>query len=238
MIEEALRRRFPAPAWALLFQVRNQTGYAKATLRTADAVAFSLYPSRGLDIEGIEIKRSRTDWKKELGNPDKAAEFIRFTHRWWIAAPTGVVEAGELPSEWGLLTVNKAGALKATVQAPRRDAKPMPHSMVCAIMRNMAQAEEAAITKRIRDERQQAVEEAGKYAANKAARYEEIVEQFKTVTGIDLRVAWDREKMLEAIAEYQRNGNLTDKVDRAVRGLDGLTRTLDDLRSLLSEMSE
>ena len=48
----ALRARHPSEAWAFLSHVRNGTGYARRTARTADALAFSLWPSRGLGSTG------------------------------------------------------------------------------------------------------------------------------------------------------------------------------------------
>jgi hypothetical protein len=46
----------------------------------------SLWPSRGIELHGIEIKVSRNDWLKELGDPAKADEIARFCDRWWVAA--------------------------------------------------------------------------------------------------------------------------------------------------------
>lgn len=74
---ELLRRRYPAPAWAFLEEVRNQTGYAR-TIRTADALAMSLYPSRGLHLHGFEVKVSRADWFRELNDPKKAEEIAAY----------------------------------------------------------------------------------------------------------------------------------------------------------------
>lgn len=60
-IEAALARIYSQPEWAILFDVGNATG-GRAT-RRADAVAMSLWPSRGLELYGFEIKVSRADWK-------------------------------------------------------------------------------------------------------------------------------------------------------------------------------
>ena len=59
-----LRYRFCQPEWAFLSQVRNGTGYLRTT-RTADALAMSLWPSRGLHLYGFEIKVRKSDWKKD-----------------------------------------------------------------------------------------------------------------------------------------------------------------------------
>jgi hypothetical protein len=102
-IFELLQKRYEAPAWALLPQVADGTG-ANAN-RRADAVAMSLYPSRGLEIHGFEIKVRRRDWLNELANPGKADAVAIHCDRWWIVAPPGVVELAELPTPWGLFEV-------------------------------------------------------------------------------------------------------------------------------------
>jgi len=55
---ELLQKRFPSEEYACLPQVRNATGYS-SVIRTADAIAMSLWPSRGLDLHGFEFKSLR-----------------------------------------------------------------------------------------------------------------------------------------------------------------------------------
>ena len=50
---EALKTRYNSPEYCLLPQVRNSTGYS-SKVRTADAIAMSLWPSRGLTLTGFE----------------------------------------------------------------------------------------------------------------------------------------------------------------------------------------
>lgn len=53
----ALRHHYPAREYALLPQVGNGTG--SRCNRHADALALSLWPSRGLHLNGFEIKSHR-----------------------------------------------------------------------------------------------------------------------------------------------------------------------------------
>ena len=87
-IEDALRFSFPEDQYALLFEVRNSTGYGKR-IRSADALAMSLWPSRGLELIGFEIKRSRIDWLKELSQPEKAEEICRFCDQDYASRDAG-----------------------------------------------------------------------------------------------------------------------------------------------------
>ena len=95
----ALSRKFCAPEYAFLSQVRNQTGFRRR-VRTADALAISCYPSRGIYLYGFEIKVDRYDWLNEMKNPEKAEEIGRNCHFWMVVAPAeGVVKRSELPAK-------------------------------------------------------------------------------------------------------------------------------------------
>ena len=75
-IINALAAKFKAPEYAFLTEVRNSVGFS-SKVRTADAMAMSLWPSRGLYMTGFEVKVSRADWKKELEQPEKAEELAQ-----------------------------------------------------------------------------------------------------------------------------------------------------------------
>lgn len=138
-----LRRRYPAERYALLPQVRNGTvrngtGFSRRVVRTADAVAVGLWPSRGLEVEGFEIKVDRRDWLRELARPDKAEEIAGYCDRWWIVAPDmSICPSDEIPSAWGLLLPVR-GSLQAARAASKLDPKPLDRSFVAALLRKAA----------------------------------------------------------------------------------------------------
>jgi hypothetical protein len=125
------------PAWAFVPKVRNAAGFQAN--RTIDALAMSLWPSRGLEIHGHEIKVSRSDWLRELKDPAKAEAFTDMCDRWWIVAGDAkIVAAGELPPTWGLMVATGRG-LKITVQAPElppTEAPWMPKTFLAALLRS------------------------------------------------------------------------------------------------------
>ncbi len=132
-VEAAVKKRFERPAWALLWQVGNATGFG--CNRHADAVAFSLWPSRGLELHGIEIKVSRQDWLKEIAAPAKAEEIAKFCDRWWlVVGDAAIVRDGELPATWGLLVL-KGKKLFCVKEAPKLKPEPMPRSFIAALFR-------------------------------------------------------------------------------------------------------
>jgi hypothetical protein len=77
---------------------KNSTG------QRCDFLVVSLWESRGLAIDGHEIKVSRTDWLKELATPAKADTWWSVCHRWWLVVPdASLIHDGELPDGWGLM---------------------------------------------------------------------------------------------------------------------------------------
>lgn len=135
----ALAARYPTNAWAFLTQVRNGTGWAREP-RTADALALGLWPSRGLELHGFEVKVSRGDWLAELKAPEKADAIARFCHRWWlVVGHAEIVQPGELPAAWGLL-VPAGDKLRCAVEATKLDPKPLDALIVAAMLRRASDA--------------------------------------------------------------------------------------------------
>lgn len=133
-----LRLRYTAPEWAFMAQVRNGTGFTRKVTRTADALAMSLYPSRGLHLHGFEVKVSRSDFVKELKTPEKAEDIARFCSFWWIVAPdTNVAPVEMVPANWGLL-VMKGDGLTVAKQATFKESAPLDTPMIASIFRNVA----------------------------------------------------------------------------------------------------
>lgn len=114
--------------------------------RYADAVAVNLWPSRGLEVLGFEIKASRRDWVKELKSPSKSAEIQKYCDRWWVVAGgANIVQAGELPPTWGLLVVHGGGSkqrLVCTQEAPKLEAQPLDKAFLLSMLRRAAELEE------------------------------------------------------------------------------------------------
>lgn len=153
-IKAALRARFCAPEWAIMFEVGDGTGMNHR--RWADAVAMNLWPSRGMEIHGFEIKASRSDWLRELKNPAKAESVQRYCDRWWIVAPPDVVKDGELPPTWGLYEA-KDGKLRKAVEAPALTPQPVDRSFVAAMLRRASGVDEdevrAAVAAQVEEQR-------------------------------------------------------------------------------------
>lgn len=115
-LREMLREKFKGSDWALFEEVRDATGYGAS--RSCDAIAMNLWPSKGLELHGFEIKANRADWLNELRDPDKSAVFRQFCDRWWLVAASKTVIKNDLPEGWGLL-YPRGGKLVTSRGAPK-----------------------------------------------------------------------------------------------------------------------
>lgn len=181
-IARRLAVRFSPPEYAFLTQVRNGTGYIRKTGRTADALAMSLWPSRGLGLYGFEIKSTRSDWKRELKQPAKAEDICQFCNRWYVVtADESMIEPGELPEQWGWMACRGAGLI-CKVEAPARQATPLDLPMLCAIFRRVQESTvpycdvQAKIDKGIETRRQ--------FDARELERLREQIKAFKDASGV------------------------------------------------------
>ena len=142
-VHAALRLRYTQPEWALMFEVAASTGWAG---RYADAVSMSMYPSRGLAVHGHEVKVSRSDWGREMKNPDKAEAISRYCDYWWVVTTPGIVKDGELPMGWGLMEL-QGGRLKIVTKAAQREPVPLDRAFVAAMLRRAHEIDSATVEK-------------------------------------------------------------------------------------------
>lgn len=135
--------------YAFLTHVRDEAGFSGS--RTMDALAMSLWPSRGLALHGFEVKCSRSDWVKELRTPEKAEKLASRCDYWWlVVADPAIVKPGELPEGWGLLVATPPkideetgrkvlGTLRVVKAAPKQalneDKRLITRSWLVALLR-------------------------------------------------------------------------------------------------------
>lgn len=220
-----VRARFCAPQYGLLWEVGNSTGLKCS--RHIDALAMSLWPGRGLDLIGMELKVSRGDWVKELKSPGKSEPILKFCNRWYlVAAEASIVKPGELPETWGLM-VPRGKALAVVKEAPKLKPEPVTKDFLAAIFRQSSlqssdagayKAAHAAGWEEGREYARETFEREHRHAMKELETMRAALADFTKETGIDLR------------SGYMWNGE-PKKIGRAVRMvLDGKhRRDLDEL---------
>lgn len=208
---DLLGNRFCPPAWAFIPQVRNGTGFLSVT-RTADAIAMGLWPSRGLHLNGFEIKVNRGDWLGELKRPDKAEEIAQFCDFWWIVAPKDLIKVEELPTPWGLM-IPHGKTTKIIKQAEQLEPIPIDKLFLAAILRRTQEtitpqarlnAEFKEGEKRGKGKAQQNFE----YAEGIHKELEEKVAKFEKLSGVKIMDSWRVEDAAEAVKMVMKGEHL------------------------------
>lgn len=133
-IRRAMLARWTAQEWAIMWEVTPATG-AHARQRYADAVMMSLWPSRGLEIHGVEIKVSRSDWKREARDPTKAEAVGAYCDRWWVhVAPKVIHDLSEVPPAWGVREFD-GKAWRTVREAEKTAARALDRGFLASLLR-------------------------------------------------------------------------------------------------------
>jgi hypothetical protein len=246
----ALARRHRPPAWAFLEQVRNSTGWAGN--RTADAIALSLWPSRGLHLHGFEVKTHRSDWLRELRQPDKTEEGVcRYCHFWWIAASEGVIfhDQDDVPESWGVYEIRK-GRVYTIKKAPQLSPEPPDVGFVAAVLRKVTEATvptsavDEIVRERVEAERDRWTKGSARRAEDTERTLERLREQvmeFQDAAGFTEQkltimnlYGWrKRPKEIGAAVKLVLDGGLDGKRDELTRTRDRFQQISDELTALL-----
>jgi hypothetical protein len=202
-IRTAMRMLFKQPEWSLMFEVANATG--GAANRYADAVAMSLWPSRGLELHGFEIKVSRSDWRNEAKKPEKAEAIAKYCDRWFVVAPPGVVPLEELPPAWGLKTYD--GKWKTEREAQKTDAATISRPFLAALLRRggggLSEGEIAVLLEQRDQQREKLFQErVDREVERRLREFKElkaVVAEFEAASGVQISKQWDAEKIGAAV---------------------------------------
>lgn len=170
-IRLAMSKRWAAPEYAIMWEVSNATG-GRAS-RYADAVIMSLWPSRGLELHGVEIKISRADWKREAADPAKAEAIARYCDRWYVHTAPGVVDdLSDLPPAWGLREFD-GRAWRTIREAAKNEPEPVTRSFLAALLRRADETMRLMINEATREARDMVSDEIEKHRQTRNREIEE-----------------------------------------------------------------
>lgn len=185
----------PGDQYSCLFEVRDATGFSAR--RSIDAVVMALWPSLGLELFGMEIKVSRSDWLREIKDPEKASSTFEYFDRWYLVAPADVAKPEEIPQPWGWL-VPEGGRLRTAREAAKNSAvRPVDRKFLGALLRKTARQDDVAVEAEI--ERRNAAMEADfeacierriKERLSRVEHLKEEVEAFEAASGIKVSDGW------------------------------------------------
>lgn len=243
-----LERRYATEqGWLLFHEVANRTGFASGY---ADAMALSVWPSRGIELHGFEIKHSRSDLLTELKDENKAAKFMKFCHHWWLVVSNAKFADGvEVPKTWGILAPRN-GALYQVRAAPELEAEAWTPEFIASLMRRFHEAH----VKKDADAIKQLVEERAEAMAQQIAKQREAspkdrwqreaetlrrrLEEFERKSGIDTSRSWeagDIGEMVTMLLAARRDKQLQHHLQR---GLEAAERIAKSLRGALKNAEQ
>lgn len=221
-ILDRLEQRYSRPHWVFLRELRNDTGFQSS--RACDALAVGIYHSRGQHIIGFEKKVSRSDWLRELKEPDKAEAIAQFCDQWNVVVPDPeIVHLDELPATWGLLHV-KGSKINTIKPAPTLTPRPLDRGMLAAIIeRSIEQALKPYLISKSEAKQQEldAAFERGKLSAahelELAQRLQEQVNAFEDASGIHITGYYGGKELGERVKAAQDRDRFIRDGERAIK---------------------
>ena len=234
-----LQGTFSEPNYITLEEVRDATGFDG--VRTADALAISLYRSRGKALWGFEMKVSRADWLKELKQPEKAESILRYCDYWALVVPNkDIVKSGELPPTWGMYVAQKT-RLKCVVPCPKLEPLPMSMTMFTAIAyalnRKQSKADEAILRKEREEGYKEGVKRSGSdFYERSYTTLQEKMKEFEEGSGLNIEYGWDKPYKIGQIVRSILSGDKNLK--SALRDIEYSIKQAERLKSTLEEQAK
>ncbi len=189
---EIIRKRYPESQYALLEEVSDAAGFQRS--RSADYITIGLWPSRGLHVNGIELKSFRSDWLNELKNPKKAENIFQYCDYFWLLTTDDTIaKLEEIPEAWGWLCI-KGEKIYVKKEAPKHDPKPISRSFLSSMFKRAVDKSGYIRREEVQDEIQRSRQE-GK---NEGAGLREVIQRdlseleknvvdFETASGINIK---------------------------------------------------
>ncbi len=208
-MEHMIQARHPLPEWATFGEFSNATG-SGATGRI-DVAAFNVWPSKKGHRVAYEVKRSRSDFLRELNNPEKRAWVEELFHETYFVAEKGVCEPGEIPEGWGLLVVvGKDGdKLRRKVVPKYRDVPDPPYNFVMSLLRRSCADLSSEMSRQFRfDGEEITTKQLEKMANEKLTYFHEILAKRQTqAEEIRNQLVKDQARLIAPLATLQKLGS-------------------------------
>jgi hypothetical protein len=241
---DALTRRWPQEQYLHLTEVGQTPDQGG---RKADLLVVSLWRSRGLTVEAVEVKVSDQDLSNELKDPSKADFWWKRSDRFWLAAPLDLAKRrlDDIPPSWGVLGVgdNVRELRKAPLRGDVREK--LGWSTVCAMLRSSSGAGANALQRAHMAGYREAQEAAEKVAAN---RQRNVPGTIDTHVLAQWKLAFENQEAIVAAAGIPaRNLVALQKIDQQLRAswdrdipemIDRLTQTHEQTTKSAAKLTE
>lgn len=202
---DALLTKFPCDQYALMAEVSDAAGFYRSN--SADYIAVGLWPSRGLNIHGIELKSNRGDWLKELKTPKKAENIFQHCDFFWLLTiDDTIAKAEEIPTTWGWLYI-KNGKIRVKKDAPKLSPGHVDKHFLAAMLKRACDRRNYVHVNSLDEKINQLVEQKIRDQTNKLEYLQselsdinKKVKAFELHSGLDIRNTWDAEGLGKRVA--------------------------------------
>lgn len=238
-----LLSRYPPAECVLLEEVSNASGAGRN--RSADFMVMNLWPSRGLHLTCIELKRSRNDWLRELKDPAKAEDIALYCDHFYLLTTSDTVAMKqEIPAAWGWMAIVK-NRLVVLKEAPKLKPIEMDRSFLACLLRRAndktnwvrrddIEREMEKAHDRGRDESKRIIED----ARNNYGKLLEKVRKFEVASGFDISHNWPhRPEEVGAAVKWFLEGGV-DKVKEELGRIQKIINDLKESTDLIMKISE
>lgn len=250
-VRTCLLKRWPASEYLSIDEAPET---ADRQGRKLDVLVLSLWRSRGYERDGVEIKVSASDWKRELDNAGKADWWWHHVHRFWVAVPETIAVrvSDDLPSGWGLLACTPS-ASTVVVKPLKHDPIALTWGATLGLLRaasgagfNALQRAESAGYQRGAERATARAEQASGDAAlrDRLQALKDRMAAFESASGLDLTACWsvDDANNLGQLVKWIRAGRcdpqyIADTLTRQAaqlesqaQGLRGTAKTMTESR--------
>lgn len=230
---DCLKKHYPDGQYALMQEVSNKAGFDRS--RSADFIVMGLWPSRGLNLEVIELKSFRGDWLGELKKPEKQESFFKHADYFWLlTTDETIAKIEEIPSTWGWMVIKGKG-IKVIKQAPKLNPVAIDNSLLAALLKRASSKSGFVHEDTIEEEIEKRVEAKKDYTQR---HYESLKEDYQTIrqqinrfqqaSGVDIN-GWHGVERIGNAVRIICNGELDDYIKELKRlqsSAEGITKRL------------
>lgn len=238
---DCLKKQYPDGQFALMQEVSNAAGFDRSG--SADFIAMSLWPSRGLTLEVIELKSYRGDWLNELRNPRKQETFFKHADYFWLLTiDETIASIEEIPSTWGWMCI-KGKKITIKKNAPKLEPEPINKSFLAALLKR-ASCKKDWIHKDMIEDR--VTEEVDRRVKSKNSNeqyfkdaYDDLqskVKEFERESGLQITYGWHKGRTYaKAIKTIETCG----EIEKHIKKLENLNNSIQQIQSTINhELSE
>ena len=132
---DILKLSYPDPEWLLIPEMRMGTGYGGYREKRLDAWAINTYPSTGHTKIAFEIKVYRSDFLKEISNPEKRIPGMTVSDYFYFVTLEDVAKPEEIPDDCGWIIVKDKAYTKK--KAPLHNCEAPNWSFIASLFRRV-----------------------------------------------------------------------------------------------------